>query len=1018
MEKNKVTKGKMLIVEDDRIISLGLRNFLGRMGYRVVGVASSGDEALELAGKARPDLALMDIVLKGPMDGIEAATRIKTLYGTPSIFLTAYTDKGRVERIKAAQPFGYILKPFQERELAVIIEMAFYRLSTERKMDEKDNQRVFAEHSLFASEIRYRRLFETAKDGILILDYNTGKIIDVNPFLIEMLALPKEKFLNKQLWELGFFKDIVQNKANFLRLKRKKIIRYENLPMQTGKGRKANVEFVSNVYDVGGQKVVQCNIRDITERRKTEEALAISEAKFRLMFGNAIEGVLIADVQTKRFVMANPALCRLLGYREKEILKLGVLDIHPKDQLPKVIDQFMRLANGKIKIAGAIPCLRKDGLIVFADISTSHFTIDNRKHIVGFFRDVTERKKAEEAMRKSEKRYHDIFESSLDALMLLDKKGFFDCNRASLKMFGYKTIAEFCSKHPGQLSPPTQPDGTPSMQLANKRIGEAYKKGSSQFEWVHRRKDGSDFFASVLLVPFELEGRKVLQATVRDITDRKRAEAKVAESQELFKAAFMNAPVGMALVSGSDEHFFLVNSQLCSILGYSQKEFRTLKYTALVHPDEVADTKQHIRKLIQGAPRVLGTERRFIHKNGSVVWAIVSAYAIRNGGPIDKYAVVHILDISDRKRAEKDILLKNALLEAQQEASIEGILAINPQGKVIMHNRRFADLWGIPPKVLKSSDDRVLLDFVLGQLKQPEAFLALVKKLYTSKIKTSQDLLEFKDGRFFTRYSSPLKDASGTHLGRIWFFRDVTRELQIDRAKSEFISVASHELRTPLNGVKWLLQAILRRGHLTTHQANFIRKAIESNEKMIGLANDLLDVSSLESGVTRPTPIWTDLSAFFEKLVAENQLLCAPKHQVLNLIKPRNRLFAAIDPKLIARALNNILSNAIRYSGKGTTIIVSLSSERGSHVIRVQDHGIGIRESDQRRLFEPFYRGIEGQQHSSIGSGLGLHIANKVVALCGGSLHIKSSLGVGTTVTVLIPSHSRKGHVPRPLSNF
>lgn len=122
-----------------------------------------------------------------------------------------------------------------------------------------------------ASGIWYHRLFETAKDGILILDSETGRIVDVNPFLVEMLGFSHEQFLGKKIWDIGFFKDIIKNKANFLELKQKEYIRYEDLPLETADGRRIDVKFVSNVYRVGHQKVIQCNIRDITERKQVEK---------------------------------------------------------------------------------------------------------------------------------------------------------------------------------------------------------------------------------------------------------------------------------------------------------------------------------------------------------------------------------------------------------------------------------------------------------------------------------------------------------------------------------------------------------------------------------------------------------------------------------------------------------------------------------------------------------------------------------------------------------------------------
>ena len=135
-------------------------------------------------------------------------------------------------------------------------------------------ERAEMAETMRASELRYRRLFESAKDGILILDAGTGMVVEVNPFLIKLLGFSHEAFLGKKVWELGFFKDILANQDNFAELQQKEYIRYEDMALETSDGRRIQVEFISNVYRVNHQKVIQCNIRDISERKQTEAKLA------------------------------------------------------------------------------------------------------------------------------------------------------------------------------------------------------------------------------------------------------------------------------------------------------------------------------------------------------------------------------------------------------------------------------------------------------------------------------------------------------------------------------------------------------------------------------------------------------------------------------------------------------------------------------------------------------------------------------------------------------------------------
>src|SRR3990172_163369 len=195
------------------------------------------------------DRWLQMIKEKGKVDGFEIRLKRKdgSLFWASFNSITAVSDSGEQQIINVIQDI------------------------TERKQ---------AEEAVAASETRYRRLFESAKDGILIINAETGLIIEVNPFLQDLLGFSKTEFLGKELWEIGIFKDIVANKANFEKLCRKGYIRYEDLPLKASDGRVLNVEFVSNVYDVDHQKIIQCNIRDITQRKQAEEALRESEERF------------------------------------------------------------------------------------------------------------------------------------------------------------------------------------------------------------------------------------------------------------------------------------------------------------------------------------------------------------------------------------------------------------------------------------------------------------------------------------------------------------------------------------------------------------------------------------------------------------------------------------------------------------------------------------------------------------------------------------------------------------------
>ena len=209
----------------------------------------------------------------------------------------------------------------------------------ELKKEAFERKRV--EEALEESETRYRRLFETAQDGILILDAETGRIDDVNPFLKDMLGYPHEEFLGKNLWDIGPFGDIETSRSAFGELKEKEYIRYEHLPLETEDGRQIAVEFVSNVYLVNHKKVIQCNIRDITKRRQAEEALRESEQKLSRAKRMETIGLMAGGIAHD----LNNILSGIVGYPD-----LILMDLPENSPLRKSIE----IIKGSGKRAAAI----------------------------------------------------------------------------------------------------------------------------------------------------------------------------------------------------------------------------------------------------------------------------------------------------------------------------------------------------------------------------------------------------------------------------------------------------------------------------------------------------------------------------------------------------------------------------------------------------------------------------------------------------------------------------------------
>jgi PAS domain S-box-containing protein len=250
------------------------------------------------------------------------------------------------------------------------------------------------------SELRYRRLFEAAQDGILILDADTGAITDANPFIRDILGYSPQDLIGKRLWEIGAFFDIVASKAAFEELQQKEYIRYENLPLQTKDGQLREVEFVSNVYLVDLKKVIQCNIRNITKRKEAERALSESEERYRRLFETAQDGILLLDAESGAITDANPFLIKMLGYAPEDLIGKRLWEVSAFTDRVASKSAFEELQKkGYIRYEN-LPLETKDGQSREVEFVSNVYLVNDKKVIQCNIRDITQRKWLEDDRQK------------------------------------------------------------------------------------------------------------------------------------------------------------------------------------------------------------------------------------------------------------------------------------------------------------------------------------------------------------------------------------------------------------------------------------------------------------------------------------------------------------------------------------------------------------------------------------------------------------------------------------------
>lgn len=269
---------------------------------------------------------------------------------------------------------------------------------TEQAETRTEQAEARSEQAIHASEVRYRRLFETAQDGILILDAESGQVVDANPFMKQLLGYSQEEFLGKKLWEIGPFKGEAASKITFAELQHQDRLRYEGLPLETKEGKRVEVEFISNTYVEESQRLIQCNIRDITERKHVKESLNL----FQLLIDRSNDGIFVIDSETGRFLDTNERTCEQLGYSRDELLSMTVPDIDSDGVTSATWSRFVediRQSGSKILESRH---RRKDGSTFSVEISVQYVKLD-REYLIATARDTTERRKLEEQFRQSQK---------------------------------------------------------------------------------------------------------------------------------------------------------------------------------------------------------------------------------------------------------------------------------------------------------------------------------------------------------------------------------------------------------------------------------------------------------------------------------------------------------------------------------------------------------------------------------------------------------------------------------------
>jgi PAS domain S-box-containing protein len=775
-------------------------------------------------------------------------------------------------------------------------------------------------------------------------------------------------------------------------------------------------------------------------QRKMEELegmVAERTAKLRLLNSaveQAKESILIVEPETDlsvpKILFVNPAFTRLTGYAAEEAIGKTTEILHGPRTDQTVISQISQKLKQGETFEGEVINYRKDGTefcmeLHFAPICNASGKVTQ---FVAIQHDITERKRAAEALQHSETKFRTLYDSTSDAVMLLDENGFFDCNPAALSIFGCASRAEFCSKHPADLSPPVQPDGTDSRTLACQRIATAAAQGSLNFEWLHQREDtGETFPADVLLTAMKLDGKPVLQAVVRDITKRKQIKAELTYERDLLRTLLDQSP---------DEIYFKdAQSRFIKSSKAHARQFGVADPEAMVgKTDFDFFTEEHARpafedeqEIIRTGVPLVGKVEKEVWLDGQETWVFTSKMPFRNndGQIVGTFGVSK--DITAMKLAEERL----RQLSQAVEQSPACVVVTDPAGNITYVNPKFTAITGYTFAEVLGKNSRIL--------KSGETSAAAYTELWQTITAGQEWHGEFhnkkKNGELYWESASisPIFDAAGKITSFLAVKEDITAHKSMEEKlfqaqKLETVGKLAggiaHEFNsilTAIIGQSELLIADLPAGDPLAKNATEIRSAAD---RAASLTRQLLAYGRKQ--FLQPEAL--DLNRVLASMDGMLRQLMGGETVAVNLLPAAGLHLVKADAGQIEQVITNLAFNArdaMPNGGRLTleTANVTFDAESvgrdhpelkpGNYaLLAITDTGTGMSPEIKARVFEPFFttKGV-GQ-----GTGLGLSTCYGIIKQSGGHISVYSEPGRGTTFKIYLPQIPAENQPPPPKS--
>jgi two-component system phosphate regulon sensor histidine kinase PhoR len=486
----------------------------------------------------------------------------------------------------------------------------------------------------------------------------------------------------------------------------------------------------------------------------------------------------------------------------------------------------------------------------------------------------------------------------------------------------------------------------------------------------------------------------------------------VSESEQLWRLTMEHSPVGMALV-GTGGELLVANRAFCEMLGYAEDALRTMTFQQITYPEDLAADLALLEETLAGGRSSYRMRKRYIHADGHLVWGDLSVALLRSddGAPI--HFISQILDVTAQQEYERRLAAaaevidhQRRLAEAVYDSVDVGLVLIDRSGRYETMNRRHRDFMA-----LAFPDGHAGLAGQLGAVYGPDG-VALLSREEMPTHRAAQGE-EFDDVRMWVGDDSitrralsvsarTVHDPAGGFAGAALAYTDVTDFMRALDVKDEFVASVSHELRTPLTAVLGHLELLAERTDLPPDMAEQVRVVERNAVRLRHLVGDLLHVAQVRDSGLQLARSPVDLGLLVQQAV-EAAIPSAQAARVALFADSADGVVAMVDGQRLRQVVDNLISNALKYSDADGSITVSMRRDRGVIEIAVTDTGIGIDGAEVDRLFTRFFRGQQAQVRMAPGAGLGLSIVQSIVQAHGGEVQVESEVGVGSRFSVRLP---------------